>query len=102
MPRYSTISLPLIMFIPQAKVNSPLRGVNSIVTGSLSGSFRSIPYSLITTSLAQVPSVLRVKVTLAGVSALSLRLFGSKPLPVISMAAVCSPLCCAARTGCPV
>jgi hypothetical protein len=42
-------------------VNSPLRGANSIVTASLSRSLRSILYSLITTSLAQVASVFRTK-----------------------------------------
>src|SRR5262245_59962985 len=39
------------MFIPQAKLNSPLRALNSTVTGSFNGSLRSMPYSLITTSL---------------------------------------------------
>src|SRR6266508_4900010 len=98
-PPYSTISLPLIMSIPQAKVNSPLRGVNSTVTGSLSGSLRSILYSLITTSLAQVSSVFRTKVTLAGAPAFSLRLEGSKPLPVTSTVAVCVSFCIVASVA---
>jgi hypothetical protein len=38
------------MFIPQATVNSLLRGVNSVVIGSLSGGLRSILRSLILTS----------------------------------------------------
>src|SRR5215468_2351919 len=81
------------MSIPQAKMNSPLRGVNSTVTGSLSGSLRSMLYSLITTSLAQVSSVFRTKVTLAGTPALSLRLEGWKPSPLTSTVAVCPPFC---------
>src|SRR5215510_8115122 len=81
------------MFIPQAKLNSPLRGVNSTVTGSFSGSLRSMLYSLITTSLAQVSSVFRTKVTLAGTPALSLRLEGWKPSPLTSTVAVCAPFC---------
>src|SRR5215510_8120344 len=81
------------MFIPQAKLNSPLRGVNSTVTGSFSGSLRSMLYSLITTSLAQVSSVFRTKVSLAGASALSLRLEGWKPSPLTSTVAVCAPFC---------
>src|SRR5262249_41427023 len=95
-PPYSTISLPLVMSLPQAKANSPLRGVNSTVTGSLSGSLRLILYSLMTTSLAQVSSVFRTKVTLAGAPALSLRLEGSKPLSVTSTVAVCASFCSAA------
>src|SRR5215475_9253190 len=79
------------MSIPQAKMNSPLRGVNSTVTGSLSGSLRSMLYSLITTSFAQVSSVFRTKVTLAGTAALSLRVEGWKPSPLTSMVAVCAP-----------
>src|SRR5215471_8740264 len=90
---HSTINLPLIMSIPQAKLNSPLCGVNSTVTGSLSGSLRSMLYSLITTSLAQVSSVFRTKVTLAGTPALSLRLEGWKPSPLTSTVAVCAPFC---------
>jgi hypothetical protein len=31
---HSIINLPLIMSIPQPKVNSPLRGVKSTVTGA--------------------------------------------------------------------
>src|SRR5262249_18784150 len=77
----------------QAKLNSPLRGVNSTVTGSLSGSLRSMLYSLITTSLVQVSSVFRTKVTLAGTPALSLRLEGPKPSLLTSMVAVCTPFC---------
>src|SRR6266511_1665788 len=98
-PPHSTTSLPLIMSIPQANVNSPLRGVNSTVTGSLSGSLRSILYSLITTSFAQVASVFRTKVTLAGAPALSLRLGGSKPLSVTSTVAVCVSFCSVASAA---
>src|SRR6266511_3049044 len=100
-PPHSTTSLPLIMSIPQANVNSPLRGVNSTVTGSLSGSLRSILYSLITTSFAQVASVFRTKVTLAGAPALSLRLGGSKPLSVTSTVAVCVSFCSVASAAAP-
>src|SRR5262245_36151557 len=100
-PPHSTISLPLIMSIPQAKANSPLRGVNSTVTGSLSGSLRLMLYSLITTSLAQVSSVFRTKVNLAGAPALSLRLEGSKPLSVTSTVAVCAWFCSVASTAAP-
>jgi hypothetical protein len=42
------------------------------VTASLSGSLRLILYSFITTSLAQVSSVFRTKVTLAGALARTL------------------------------
>src|SRR5215813_14923920 len=72
-PPHFTASLPLIMPIPRAKLNSPLRDVNSTVTGSLSGSLRSILYSLITTSLAQVSSVFRTKVTIERLTDASLQ-----------------------------
>src|SRR5262245_31847286 len=98
---HSTINLPLIISIPQAKLNSPLCGVNSTVNGSLSGSLRLILYSLMTTSLAQVSSVFRTKVTLAGAPALSLRLEGSKPLSVTSTVAVCASFCSAASAAAP-
>src|SRR5262249_49385357 len=52
-----------------------------------------ILYPLITTSLAQVSSVFRTKVTLAGAPALSLMVEGWKPSPLTSTVAVCTPFC---------
>ena len=66
------------MFIPQAKAMSPhLAGVNSITTGSFSGSARLMFNDGNTTSVPQVLPVVRTNVMRAGVPARKVTFAGS-------------------------
>jgi hypothetical protein len=72
--------LPCSMFIQQAKAMSPdLAGVNSITTGSFSGSARLMFREGNTTSVPHVLSVVRTNLMRAGIPARSVTFTGSYP-----------------------